>query len=881
MAFERVGVRAVIEGLGAFNRDARLINKRLREVTGNVKKLEKESRTLSKSLKLLSPGFRKAGLALSGLAVAGGAFLAKATQLAARVETLGVVTVTLGKNVGKTKDEIRALEKAVADQGITLRKTRTAIALMIQSNIDLKFAVDLASEAQNAAVIAGVDSSEAFERLVFTITSGNVRMARTLGLQVSFQEAYERTAKSLGITTLALTQQQKITARTNEVLRAGERIVGAYDAAMETAGKKVFSLNRHIEESTRIMGELFLPLFGDAVDLLTEFLKGIESASVASQRGAAATIAASTAVAALSGATLLFLSQLPKLIAGLKVLGIAMSATAGAAGLLITALAGLVIVGIRASAENKILRATLRDLVGVVNESGLSFREYERRAFEAAEGTLAYSGAQRLAERTGRDFFDALRIILREQGLLNEEQLRAVTISESFATGQGITAEKLAIVARRAATAAEKVGDLASSEEDAAKRAEDFAEAQQKVVDQLQLTIDTDISVQFGDFREEVDAINDELDDLEVEKLQAIADLEKESADDLADHIDRIEELTARRSDERQRLGELAGSLEVARLRLSEMNEEVSEASRLAAENRIGAIISDINSQKEAVGELTSELGILASTTGDFESQQERALEDLEKLYLDKMRGRVADLDEVTDAWSRQTAEIIFNLATQRLGIDGFTREETQALAKLAGPEGLGLIDEAGVALLESIDNAAAAMDSAGDQSVLFADDMASLATVINDPTIAADDLAAAIRDVALATLELSSNPTIAALLQRGFEPSGNFPGGFIRRQGGGSVRRGQPVRVGEGGEELFIPNQSGIIIPNNLTSALSSFLTAATSAIPIAGAGSPGAAAGGGTVEQNFNMTIHSAARTEQVAADFNLLALMGERRG
>ncbi len=880
MAFERVGVRAVVEGLGAFNRDTRLINKRLQEVTGNVKKLEKESRSLTKSLKTLSPGFRKAGLALSGLAVAGAAFLVKATQLAARVETLGVVTETLGKNVGKTKDEIRALEKAITDQGITLRKSRTAIALMIQSNIDLKFAVDLAAEAQNAAVIAGVDSSEAFERLVFTITSGNVRMARTLGLQVSFQDAYEKTAESLGITTLELTQQDKILARTNEVLKAGTRIVGAYDAAMETAGKKVFSLNRHIEESTRIMGELFLPLFADAVDTLTAFLKGIQDASAASQRGKAAFIAASTGVAALSGATLLFLSQLPKLIAGLQLLGVTISATAGAIGLLLVALGGLVIVGARASAENKILKETFRDLARETARNSETFREYERRAFEAAEGTIAYEGAQRLAERTGKSFSEALRIILREQGLLNAEQFRGVEAQVELAKTAALADRKFFAMAESAGDAAENVEDLAQAERDAEEAAEDLAKAQQKVVDQLQLTIDTDISVQFGDFREEIGAINTELDDLEVEKLQSIADLEKESADDLADHIDRIEELTARRSDERQRLGELAASLEVARLRLKDMNDETSKASRLAAENRIDAIINDINSQKKSVGELTSELGILASATGDFESQQEQALSDLERLYLDKMRGRVDDLDEVTAAWERQTATILFDLATQRFAIGGFTDEELDALTALAGPQGLGLIDEAGVALLETVSDANKALAATGDQVPEVVQAFSDIASAMVDPTQGGDELIETIDEIGRSLQRLAGQAPLLSLIARGI-PAGAAFGALHNRRHGGSVRRGQPVRVGEGGEEIFVPNQSGIVIPNNLTTALSSFLTAATSAIPIAGAAAPASAAGGGGTTNNFKMTVNTRAPAEQIQADFALLALMGERRG
>jgi hypothetical protein len=461
MALEKVGVRAVIEGLSIFNRDARLINKRLKEVTGNIQELEKTSRGLTATLDDFGPQLKKAGLALTALGAAGGFFLFKATQLAARVETLGVVTETLGRNVGKTKDEIRGLEQAVADQGITLRAARTSIALMIQSNIDLSNAVDLAAEAQNAAVIAGIDSSEAFQRLVFTITSGNVRMARTLGLQVSFQEAYEKTAESLGKTTLELTQQEKIQARTAEVLKAGTRIVGAYDAAMETAGKKVTSLNRHIEESTRIMGELFLPLFADAVDLLTEFLEKIEDASQAQQRGIAATIASASAMAGLSGVTLLFLSQLPGLIVNLQKLGVVLSATTGG----IAAIIGVLVVGIplviKSAAEVSSLKNSFEGLRDEVIKNEGSFDDFKTAFLEASEGTGAYNLSVKEAKRTNEDLFTVLIRNIDLVDELSEENFTAAQTTFRTAAAQNALTGALRGVGTELA---DQISDIRTSE---------------------------------------------------------------------------------------------------------------------------------------------------------------------------------------------------------------------------------------------------------------------------------------------------------------------------------------------------------------------------------------------------------------------------------
>jgi hypothetical protein len=992
MALEKVGVRAVIEGLSIFNRDARLINKRLKEVTGNIQELEKTSRGLTATLDDFGPQLKKAGLALTALGAAGGFFLFKATQLAARVETLGVVTETLGRNVGKTKDEIRALEKAVADQGITLRAARTSIALMIQSNIDLSNAVDLAAEAQNAAVIAGIDSSEAFQRLVFTITSGNVRMARTLGLQVSFQEAYEKTAESLGKTTLELTQQEKIQARTAEVLKAGTRIVGAYDSAMETAGKKVTSLNRHIEESTRIMGELFLPLFADAVDLLTEFLEKIEEASQAQQRGIAATVASASAIAGLSGVTLLFASQLPGLIVNLQKLGVVLTATTGG----IAAIIGVLVVGIplviKSAAEVSSLKNSFEGLRDEVIKNEGTFEDFKDAFLEASEGTNAYGISVKEIKRTNEDLFTSLarNIDLLEE--LSEEEFKAAQIAFRTAVAQealtgalrgvgteladqisdirlseisyrdyleqieeladandkivittkeftdavntgtnpvellskavlvaserqfdfavaaessdkallrftgatrpstsavtelaeklGITEERLLEVAEAAGVAEDKLGDIPEDVE-IQITAQLEKEAQEKIqaeLARLQLSIDTTLSIDFVDFQEEVEDINSELDALEFEKIEAIAEIEAKGAEDLEDIADKIEDLNDRRGDEIFRLGELQDQLQLAKDKLAEMGDETDEFARRSQQARVDSLTRQVTEQKEAIAEVIEEIGIFKDSTGDLVTQQGQDLTELEKTYLEKAQALVANLDEVTEAWDRQTKQLIFNLAVQRFGLDGIvTDEELDAITQLAGPNGLGLIDEAGVALLDTMDDLNEALAQPGDQVHLITGAFSDIHNSMVDPNQTAMDLAANIRDIGAATLELAKLPRFQAFGTLGL---GTFPLSGDRAQGG-PVRRGQAYRVGETGEELFVPSQSGIVVPSALTKALTGLVTSATSAIPVAGAGSTAGAAAGGTTEQNFNMTVHTQAPAEQVAADFNLMALMGERRG
>jgi len=191
-------------------------------------------------------------------------------MLAARVETLGIVTKTLGRTAGMSEQEIRSLERSIVDQGITLQGARQSIAMMIQSNVDLAHATDLARLAQDTAVIANLNSSESFQQLTYVLQTGNVRMARTLGLNVQFGKAQQDLAQSLGKTTNELTEQEIMQARTNAVMKAGEAIAGTYEAAMGTAGKKMLSMDRQLEELSRMIGEGFLPALESVVDVLYE-----------------------------------------------------------------------------------------------------------------------------------------------------------------------------------------------------------------------------------------------------------------------------------------------------------------------------------------------------------------------------------------------------------------------------------------------------------------------------------------------------------------------------------------------------------------------------------------------------------------------------------
>lgn len=68
---------------------------------------------------------------------------------------------------------------------------------MMSANIDLSRATKLATLAQDAAVIASTNSSEAFDRLIRGIQSASKETLETIGLNTNFARSYEQVAVGL------------------------------------------------------------------------------------------------------------------------------------------------------------------------------------------------------------------------------------------------------------------------------------------------------------------------------------------------------------------------------------------------------------------------------------------------------------------------------------------------------------------------------------------------------------------------------------------------------------------------------------------------------------------------------------------------------------
>lgn len=222
-------------------------------------------------------------------------------QLAARYETLGVVLNKVGVQAGYTAKYLEQTERALEKTGISFQASRQTAIQFIQSQIGLADATKLARVAQDAAVVANLNSSETLLRLLHGVQSGNAMILRTVGINVMWEESYSKLAESMHKTVGQLTEHEKTQARMNAVIESGKTLVGAYESAMGTAGKQVLSMERYLEDLKGALGEVFLPMYTKGVFAFVEAIK-LAHEHVGTLAGIMAALAAGTLFTALATA---------------------------------------------------------------------------------------------------------------------------------------------------------------------------------------------------------------------------------------------------------------------------------------------------------------------------------------------------------------------------------------------------------------------------------------------------------------------------------------------------------------------------------------------------------------------------------------------------
>lgn len=271
------------DALGRFTKSAEDAEKAADKAADGVKKLDDTSKKASGSSNNLATALGVARAAMGALAAAYGAlklgdFIKDSTLLSARYETMGVVMRIAGNNAGYANAEMEQFSKSLQKQGISMLQSRNSLTQLATANIDLAKASQLARAAQDLAVVGNINSSEALGRMIHGIKAGEIEVLRTMGLNVNFENSYKKLAATLGITTEALTDNQKTQARVQVVLEGATRYNGIYEESLTTASKAMASLTRYWEDFKVKVGDHFLPLFAAAVFGVTDALVALNKA---------------------------------------------------------------------------------------------------------------------------------------------------------------------------------------------------------------------------------------------------------------------------------------------------------------------------------------------------------------------------------------------------------------------------------------------------------------------------------------------------------------------------------------------------------------------------------------------------------------------------
>lgn len=277
------------------------------------------------------------GAAFSAVSAIGTKLIKDATMTAARTQVLGTSLSVVAKLAGYSEDQITGLEESLKSLGITTQVARSSLVRLIQSEVDLSKAAQLARTAQDLTVVSGGNSSETFQRLTTAIATMNPRLLRMTGIVANLNDVFGEHASKLD----PVTKKQMLL---DYILKEGTKVAGVYEAAMGDVGKAMTSIPRLVEEAKNAFGKHFLPLLKWGVDLVSDFLKWFNKLPEPMQKVIALAAGLATALAGITGPLLLLVGFLPTIAAGfsmlVSVLPVLVPILAGIAG----AIAALVVV---------------------------------------------------------------------------------------------------------------------------------------------------------------------------------------------------------------------------------------------------------------------------------------------------------------------------------------------------------------------------------------------------------------------------------------------------------------------------------------------------------------------------------------------------------
>lgn len=240
-------------------------------------KIGADTTGFSRGLKQVQGGLSSLAKTAAGLAgiTFGLKTLTDFISTASRTETLNVAMKSVAKSSGYAISALHSQKNAVMALGIAEQESTQILTRFMQAQLDIADAAKIARVAQDAAVIAGMNSSQAAEQMTEAIAKQRPELLSAFGMTRNLNSIYSDYAKTVNKNVKQLTEFDRKQAMVNYILSEGERIAGTYEAAMGTVGKQIGSLPRlYATLKNAVAKPLALPAVSTVIDGIT---KGLQS----------------------------------------------------------------------------------------------------------------------------------------------------------------------------------------------------------------------------------------------------------------------------------------------------------------------------------------------------------------------------------------------------------------------------------------------------------------------------------------------------------------------------------------------------------------------------------------------------------------------------
>ena len=285
MANVNHSVNVNVKGKGVKN-----TTKDLENLNGAIKKTDKTSRTLDRNMKgnsqmsaNASKNFSKQAQGMQGILVPAYA------EVAARVFALTAAYTALeraadfsillkgqqlyaqqtGRNLGIVAKQIQEASGYMLD----FKQASTSAGLAGTAGLNTQQILGMTSAARDASVALGRNLTDAFDRLTRGIVKGEPEILDEIGVLIRLDKVYKDYADTLGTTSNALTENQKLQARYNAIIDQATQKFGGIGA--ESGINEFSRLGAAASDALAGIGTVVNDLLAPVAKFLSEFREGL------------------------------------------------------------------------------------------------------------------------------------------------------------------------------------------------------------------------------------------------------------------------------------------------------------------------------------------------------------------------------------------------------------------------------------------------------------------------------------------------------------------------------------------------------------------------------------------------------------------------------